>query len=421
VDRRNFLIGSAAAGAATAAAAAAGPERPDGRPKGPLKVTEVRVYLVSVGGRHPVLAEVLTDGGVRGVGEAAVAYGTGATAAAGMIKDLAQEFLLGKDPFAIEALWSEMYDHTFWAKGGGPIVFDGISALEQALWDIKGKCLGVPVYELLGGKVRDRVRVYANGWSYRCLAPADFAREAERVVKDGYTALKVYPLATPLMDAHSRIQHVSRRTIDRAAEERAVAAVKAVRGAVGPAVDVMLDMSAELTTDAILRIGRRVQEYDIAFFEEPVDPFDVGALKKVSEQLEMPIAVGERVYTRYGFRRILEQHAADVLQPDVGNTGGIMEAKKIAAMAEAYTMRVAPHNAAGPVCTAAALQLAACTTNFLIQEVYPYRAPETFRLVDRAPELEIRGGMLPIPDRPGLGVELVEERVRPFLWARCRP
>src|SRR5207253_4019016 len=134
---------------------------------------------------------------------------------------------------------------------------------------------------------------------------------------------------------------------------------------------IMLDMSAELTTDAILRIGRRVQEYNITWFEEPVDPFDVEALKKVSDQLEMPIAVGERLYTRYGFRRVLEQHAADILQPDVGNTGGIMEAKKIAAMAEAYNMRMAPHNCASPVSTAAALQLAACIPNFLIQELYP--------------------------------------------------
>jgi galactonate dehydratase len=386
-----------------------------------LKVTEVRVYLVSVGGRHPVLAQVLTDGGVSGVGEAALAYGSGATAAAGMIKDLAEEFLMGKDPFPTEAHWSAMYDHTFWAKGGGPVVFDGISALEQALWDIKGKCLGVPVYELLGGKVRDKVRVYANGWSFRCLNPSDFAREAERVVKDGYTALKLYPLATPTMDAHGRIRHVSGRSIDRAAEERAVASVKAVRNAVGPDVDVMLDMSAELTTDAIIRIGRRMEEFDVAFIEEPVDPFDVEALKKVSEQVKIPIAVGERVYTRYGFRRVLERQAADVLQPDVGNTGGIMEAKKIAAMAEAYNLRVAPHNAAGPVCTAAALQLDACITNLLIQEVYPYRVPETYQLVDHAPEREIRGGMIPIPDRPGLGVELVEEKVRPFLWARCRP
>jgi galactonate dehydratase len=365
------------------------------------------------------MVRVLTDGGVSGVGEAALFYGTGATAAAGMIKDLAEQFLLGRDPFPIEAHWSAMYDHTFWAKGGGPIVFDGISALEQALWDIKGKCLGVPVYELLGGKVRDAVRVYANGWSFSCVEPAEFARAALAVVKAGYTALKMYPLATP-KGPYGGVGHVTRRSVDRAAEERAVASVKAIRAAVGPGVDLMLDMSAELTTEAILRIGRRVEDSDIFFFEEPVDPFDIDALKRVSEQLRMPIAVGERLYTRYGFRRVLEREAADILQPDVGNTGGIMEAKKIAAMAEAYNMRVAPHNAAGPICTAAELQLDACISNFLIQEVYPFRAPETYEIVDRPPERQIRDGRLPISNRPGLGVELIEERARPFLWARCR-
>jgi galactonate dehydratase len=259
MQRRQFLsaIASAAIASRTPVfGAVKSPER--------QKVTEVRVYLVQVGGRYPILAQVFTDKGVTGVGEAALAYGTGATAAAAMVKDLAEQFLLGKDPFAIEALWSDMYDHTFWAKGGGPIVFAGISALEQALWDIKGKCLGVPVYELLGGKVRDKARVYANGWSFRCVKTADFAREAERVVGAGYTALKFYPLASAELDAEGHIRHVSRRSIDAEAERRAIESVKAVRGAIGPNVDLMLDMSAELTTDAIIRIrppGRGVQRH----------------------------------------------------------------------------------------------------------------------------------------------------------------
>jgi galactonate dehydratase len=360
------------------------------------------------------------DAGVTGVGEAGLAYGTGVTAAAGMVKDLAEGFLLGADPFRIEALWSEMYAHTFWAKGGGPIVFAGISALEQALWDIKGKHLGVPVYELLGGRVHERIRAYANGWSFRCAAPDDFAREARRVVDDGYAALKLYPLATAELDEHGHIRHVSHRSIDRAAERRAVERVRAVREAVGPDVDVMVDMSAELTTDAIIRLGRQMERFDLLFFEEPVDPFDVEALKKVSEHVHLPIAVGERLYTRYGFRRVLELHAADILQPDVTNTGGILEAKKIAAMAEAYNARIAPHNCASPVSTAAAIQVDACTPNVLNQELYPYRIPEHFEIVDHAPELEVRDGLLPVPTRPGLGVTLVEDRVRPFVWAECR-
>ncbi len=411
MNRRHFLRASGAALAAGAQSQA------QTKTPGRLKVTGVRIYLVQVGGRHPVLAQVLTDQGLTGVGEAAVAYGSGATAAAGMIKDLAQEFMLGRDPFAIEAFWSDMYDNTFWAKGGGPIVFAGISALEQALWDIKGKALGVPVYELLGGKVRDTVRVYANGWSFRCVKPDDFSREAERVVARGYTALKFYPLATPELDPDGHIRHVAKRSIDRAMEVRAVESVKAVRGAVGPNVDLMLDMSGELTTDAIIRLGRRFEEYDITFLEEPVDAFDPEALKEVAEHVKIPVATGERMYTRYQFRRVMELRAAAILQPDIGNTGGLMEAKKIAAMAEAYNMRIQPHNCASPVSTAAALQLDACIANFFIQELYPFRIPEHFAMVDHAPELDVRNSSVAVSSRPGLGVELVESRVRPFLWA----
>ena len=308
-----------------------------------------------------------------------------------------------------------MYDHSFWAKGGGAIVFAGISAIEQALWDIKGKALGVPVYEFLGGKIRDEVRAYANGWSYACSSPEQYAEAAARVAADGYTALKLYPLAVP--NGRGGIRHVSGRAVDRSFADLAIQKVKAVRQAVGPAADLMVDLSGGLTTDAVVGFCRRLEEFDILFVEEPVDPFDLGALRKVSQQINIPIALGERVYTRYGFRPILETHAADILQPDIGNSGGIMEVKKIAAMAEAYNARIQPHVCASPVSTAAALQLVAAVPNVIIQEIYPYRAHEHFEIVDAAPELQCKRGYLPIPDRPGLGLNLVEERIRPFLWA----
>jgi len=180
-------------------------------------------------------------------------------------------------------------------------------------------------------------------------------------------------------------------------------------------------MSASATLDTIIRIGRRLEGLNIAFLEEPVDPFDVKALKEVWERVNIPLAVGERLYTRYGFRPVLELHAADILQPDIGYVGGIFEAKKIAAMAALYSMRIQPHLVcASPVSTAAALQLDACIPNFYIHEHYPYRSAEHHALVDHAPELDLQDGHLPIPSRPGLGVELVEERVRPFLWAECK-
>jgi galactonate dehydratase len=422
MNRRSSLIGSGAAACATLGPNAGVSADRDAGTRKRMKIVEIKIYRVSIGSRNPVLVQVFTDAGIHGVGEAAVAYGAGAPAAAAMVKELAEDFVLGKDAFNIEALWSEMYDHTFWAKGGGPIVFAAISAIEQALWDIKGKALNVPVYELLGGKIRDQVRVYASGWYGRSVKPSEFARQAERVVKDGYTAMKFYPLATPVIDArgHGRLRHVTRRSLDRAEEDLAIARVKAVRDAVGPKIDLMLDLSGGLTTDAIIRLGRKLEEQDILFLEEPVDPFAVEALKKVSEHVRIPIALGERIYTRYGFRRILELQAADILQPDIGNTGGIMEAKKIAAMAEVYNMRIQPHNCASPVSTAAGLQLDACIPNFIIQELYPYSTAELFQIVDRAPELDVKNSFLPISDRPGLGIELVEKRVKPFLWAQCK-
>ncbi len=382
-----------------------------------MKAVVANIYLVEIGSLHPVLLELITDEGLIGTGEASVAYGVGGTAAAGMIKDLVERMLRGRDLSRIEEIYTEMYDHSFWAKGGGTIVFAGISAIEQALWDIKGKTLGVPVYELLGGRLRDEVRVYANGWSYQCMTADDYARAAERTVHDGYNALKCYPLSIP--NERGGIRHVSRRSVDRAFANLAYEKVNAVRRAVGPAIDIMADLSGGLTTDETIRLCHRLKELDLLFVEEPADPFDLGALKKIAEHIEIPIAVGERIYTRYGFRPILEHHAADILQPDIGNTGGIMETKKIAAMAEAYNTRIQPHICASPVSTAAALQIDACVSNLAIQELYPYRPPEHFLLVDHAPESDVKNGSLPIPERPGLGISLVQERVRPFLWAQC--
>ena len=384
-----------------------------------MKVTAAKVYLVDIAGRRPVIVELITDEGISGIGEAAVAYGIGASAAAAMTAELAEAFIVGKDPFRIEELWCEMYDHTFWAKGGGPIVFAGISAIETALWDIKGKALGVPVYELMGGMIRDKARVYANGWSFRCIELPDLARAAESAVKDGYDALKFYPLGRPdPTDPHGRFKHVDRREIDRAAEDLAVTRVRAVRDAIGPDVDLMLDVSGELTPDAIIRFARRIEEFDIFFLEEPVDAFDETALGRVAASVSMPLATGERVYTRYGFRRIFAQHpAVAVIQPDVGNTGGLFETKKIAAMAEAFNMQVQPHICASSVSTAAALQICACIPNLLIQEVYPYRVPEHFDIVDHAPELDVKDSMMPVPERAGIGVELNRKIVEPFLWA----
>jgi galactonate dehydratase len=383
-----------------------------------MKVVGVDIYLVTTGKLHPVVVEIVTDEGIAGIGEAAIAYGVGGTAAAGMIKDLSERLVLGRDPARIEALWSEMYDHSFWAKGGGPIVFAAISAIEQALWDIKGKALGVAVHELLGGRMRDAVSVYANGWYGAATTPAQLAEAAERPLRDGYRALKCYPLAVPDQNG---LRHVSGRQVDREFANLAFAKIQALRTAVGPDVELMLDLSGGLATGETIRLCRRFEELDIAWIEEPADPFDVGALKKISERVDIPIAVGERLYTRHAFRKIFEPHAADIVQPDVGNTGGIMEVKKIAAMAEAYNLRVAPHNCGSSLCTAASLQVSACLANFMTLEIYPYfpERPGYVQLLEDPPEARIKDGSLALTADSGLGVTLSKARARPFLWAHC--
>ena len=219
-----------------------------------MKVTRARIYLIESGGLRPIILQLETDQGIVGLGEAAVAYGAGGTAAAGMTKDLVMRFVLGRDPFRIEEIWSEMYDHSFWAKGGGPIVFAGISAVEQALTDIKARALDIPVYELLGGRVRDRLRTYANGWYFGCRSNADLPDAAERAVADGYDAIKFYPFATILEDG--RLRHPARRSADLTLRRSAADTVRAVRKAVGPAIDIMLDLSGGLTPDETTLLSR---------------------------------------------------------------------------------------------------------------------------------------------------------------------
>jgi galactonate dehydratase len=384
-----------------------------------MKITSVSVYLVKSGMLHPVIVRIDTDEAVSGVGEAGIAYGLGGTAAAGMIKDLAERLLMGRDPGRIEQIWSEMYDHSFWAKGGGAIMFAAISAIEQALWDIKGKALGVPVYDLLGGRIHDDLAVYANGWCFGTDTAAKMAKAGEKPVRDGYKAIKCYPLAQS--DPLGTLRHVTRRTVEREFANLAFDKIKALRDAVGPDIDIMIDLSGALTTDETIRLCRRFDELDLLFIEEPADPFDIGALSAVAERLTTPVAVGERLYTRHGFRKVLEAQAVGILQPDVGTAGGILECKKIAAMAEAWNMRVAPHNCATSVTTSASLQLAACIPNFMIQEIYPYfcEAPGYVEIVRDPPEHRIKDSRITLSEAPGIGVELDDRAIAPFLLHQC--
>ncbi|RVU13215.1 mandelate racemase/muconate lactonizing enzyme family protein [Methylobacterium oryzihabitans] len=372
-----------------------------------MRVRRIRVYVVESGGLRPVILEMTTDDGTVGLGEAALAYGLGGTAAAAMIGELCERCVLGRDPFRIEAIWSEMVDQSFWAKGGGPVVFAAMSAIEQALVDIKARALGVPAYDLLGGRVHDALPAYANGWYFGCTDAADLPRFAAAAVADGYDALKAYPLATILETG--RLRHPSRRGVsDGDLRRRGVAVVAALRAALGPGPSLMLDLSGGLTPDETIRFCREVEDFDIAFVEEPADPFDPQALAKIAAGISQPIAVGERVYTRYGFRDLLAGRAIDILQPDLGNTGGILEGRKIAAMAEAYGVKVQPHVCASALSTAIAMHFSAATPNIALQEHFPYwaRIPGHTELLENPIEERVSGGTIPVLDAAGYGVTL---------------
>ncbi len=376
-----------------------------------MKITAVDIYDVAfLPNWNPIFIRISTDEDLDGVGEVALAYGAGSTAAVGMVKQLAERFLLGADPFRIEAMWHTLYRRTFWGQGGGPVIYGAMSAIDAALWDIKGKAYDVPSHELLGGRVNDKLRLYANGWyaamtnsaTATCDAPEEYAEAAQRVVADGYTALKF----DPFFDLSGQGPRLPERVLPKRISDLAYERVAAVRDAVGPDVDILVEVHGNLGVTSAIEFGRRIEELRPFFYEEPVDAMNVDAMRKVSQNVNIPIAAGERLYTRYGFREYIEKQVLDILQPDMGLAGGLTEVKKIAAYAETYDMHIQPHNCAGPISTAVAVQLDACITNFIIQEWFPYHTPDFYELVKGALELEAAEGYLTVPDRPGLGVSL---------------
>lgn len=374
-----------------------------------MKITEVEIFDVDLSTPtyhwNPVLIRIHTDEGISGGGEVGLAYGVGSSAGVGMVRDLARELLIGADPFRIDHIWDRMYRRTFWGQGGGPVVFGGMSAIDIALWDLKGKALNLPVYEMLGGRCHDRLWVYANGWYRGATAPEEYAERAQKVVADGFRAMKFDPFAT----RPDGVWDYPPRAISREMADLAVARVAAVREAVGPEVEILVEVHGNLGTTAAIQIGKRLEGLKPFFYEEPVDAHNVDAMRKVSENVDIPIAAGERLYTRYGFRSYIEQQVLDILQPDMCLAGGISEVKKIATYAETYNLHIQPHNCASPVSTAAAVQLDACIPNFIIQETFPYRDPRNYALVTDPLEQKIENGFLDISTSPGIGVELNDD------------
>jgi 2-dehydro-3-deoxyphosphogalactonate aldolase len=373
-----------------------------------MKITDVKTYIVAnppphFGGQYFIFLKLTTDSGVAGLGEVYAAT-FGPHTVARMIEDVCARHVVGADPFKIERLWREVYSRGYSQRPDISLV-GVLSGIEMACWDIVGKELGKPVYELLGGQVHDKLRSYTylypkEGDKTDVYDDPDLAAErAAECVAQGFTAVKFDP-ARPYSAYDPR--QPSMATL-----ERSEAFVRKLREAVGTAADLLFGTHGQFTASGAIRLARRLEPYEPLWFEEPTPPEMPEEMAKVARQTSIPIATGERLATKYEFARVLETGAASILQMALGRVGGLLEAKKIAGMAEARYAQVAPHLYCGPIEGAANVQISACSPNFLILE--SIRTWGGFHAeILKAPMVWQDGYVIP-PSAPGLGVELDEE------------
>jgi L-alanine-DL-glutamate epimerase-like enolase superfamily enzyme len=379
-----------------------------------MKITKIDIMLVNLDcpdnvGWEPIVCRVYTDEGIYGDGEAALAYGRASRAAFGMLQDLSG-LLIGRDPLDHEVIWEKLYKSIFWGQNGGPVVFAGISALDIALWDIKGKYFGVPVYKLLGGKMRDSLRCYASqlqfGWGDKkvpALTVEDYVRNAKAAVAEGYDAIKI-DFFTFAPDGHRFNAEETTRLQPPSIVNMVIDRLAAVREAIGPDVDIIMENHSYIDAQGAVQLGRLAEKYNVMYFEEPTTP-NPKMNKFVADRVRIPIAQGERIYSRWGYAPYFEDGSIQLIQPDMGNCGGMTEAKKICDMAHVYDVGVQMHVCASPLSTAAALQLEAAIPNFMIHEHHVYNRyayNKAMCIYDYQPV----NGKYSIPDKPGLGNEL---------------
>jgi galactonate dehydratase len=359
-----------------------------------MRITKVTPLVLGTQWRNLTFIKVDTDEGISGVGEARVLNRTDGVL--GYLSEAAPRYVIGSDPFEIERLVQRMFREDF--GRAGEIVMTATALIEIACWDIMGKALNQPVHRLLGGAVRDKIKAYANGWYTVERTAEEFHQAAKNAVKKGYQALKFDPFGAGFYE------------LDRAEKNRVIGLVEAVRDAVGSNVDIFVEMHGRFNPTTAIEMTRELAPFKPGWVEEPVPPENLAALKKASDAIAptgIPIATGERMHTMYEYRELFELQAADIIQPDITHFGGLLNTKKLAAWAEAYYMLIAPHNVGGPVSTAAALHLAACTPNFKIQEHFNDFAEAYVK--DAAPGLpEVVDGYFALPQGPGLGVTLDE-------------
>ena len=359
-----------------------------------MRIATIDTLVVDGYYRNFVFLKMETKSGLVGWGECSLEGKE--SAVQGAVQDYAQS-LLGRDARTIEEHLRTMTRDSFWMNG--PVLRSAMGGLEMAMWDLLGKWLGVPVYTLLGGKIWSEIEAYSNAWYFGAKTPAEFATAAEGPLSAGYRALKFDPFGYA-----SFVQSTAelRQAIDK---------VAAVRQAVGPDVQIGLDAHGRFGLASALRLLRALEPFDVFFLEEPLHPDDTDGLSQLTRQSRIPIILGERLYSRGEYRRLLEMHLVPIVQPDVIHVGGILELKKIGAVAETYSVGVAAHNAAGPISTAATLQAVATMPNVQIQEMFaPQDAPWRDELA--LPPIEVIDGKVQIPQGPGLGIELDEAVAR---------
>ena len=362
-----------------------------------MKITGVKTYIIDANaGKNWLLVKVTTDEGITGWGEA-YTQSDRDTAQEAHIKQMSR-YLIGRSPFNIKHFTKVMYDD-FAARRGAMDFWCAVSGLEHAMWDIVGKKTGQPVYNLLGGAVRDKIKVYANGWSGSSGTPDDFAKKAMANVNLGFTAMKFDPFPGPW-----------RTYISRKDELTAVERVKVVREAVGPDVDILIEVHRRLAPMHAVRVAHMMEEYRPFWYEEPTSSANIDNLAEVRGKINIPTVTGEELYTKDAFREIFEKHAVDIINPDTCSCGGILEMKEIAAMAEPYSIVVSPHNYnSTTIGLAASIQAAALIPNFLILEYFVNWTVLGNEIAVNP--FKVENSYINVPQTPGLGLEINEEAI----------
>jgi galactonate dehydratase len=364
-----------------------------------MRIATVEAFMSAANWRNFIFVKLSTDEGLVGWGEATLGWKEPAVVE--IVLDFGRRYVVGRSPFDIEDLWFNLYqvEHNV-----GPVMFSAIAGIEMAMWDIVGKALGQPVHNLVGGKLRSHVKVYANGWYKYSGDTAKLADQAQEVVGRGYGAIKFDPFGP------------GGRELTRDELRRAGQRVEAVRRAVGEGIDLLIEFHGRFSPIMALEAIRAMVPYTPAWCEEPIPPDNHEAMAQVVAASPLRVATGEHVYSRFGFLSLLQHKAAHVLQPDIVYSGGFLETKKIAACAETFYVSVAPHNCDGPLKTLASIHLCANIPNFLILETFEdYDVPWRFELTPGCPR--VQKGQYAVPSTPGWGTEVNEEVLREHPYA----